>query len=115
MGDEMTESERADEGALVLAVRAGDGSFAALYRHFERPLLGFFMRATGKPDLAADLTAETFASVLESIGRAVRRARCCARGARPRPRAAGSTCRSRRTAPRFSATPYVSPCHRGPA
>ena len=26
------------------------------------------MRATGKPDLAADLTAETFACALESIG-----------------------------------------------
>jgi RNA polymerase sigma-70 factor (ECF subfamily) len=64
----MTESDRVDEEALVLAVRAGDGSFAALYRHFERPVLGFFMRATGKPDLAADLTAETFASVLESMG-----------------------------------------------
>jgi RNA polymerase sigma factor (sigma-70 family) len=68
MGDDMTESDRVDEEALVLAVRAGDGSFAALYRHFERSVLGFFMRATGKPDLAADLTAETFASVLESIG-----------------------------------------------
>jgi RNA polymerase sigma-70 factor (ECF subfamily) len=68
MGEEMTESDRVDEDALVLAVRAGDGSFAALYRHFERPVLGFFMRATGKPDLAADLTAETFASALDSIG-----------------------------------------------
>ncbi len=57
-----------DEDALVLAARAGTSSFAALYRHFERPVLGFFMRATGQPDLAADLTAETFASALESIG-----------------------------------------------
>lgn len=64
----MAKSDRVDEDALVVAVRAGDGSFAALYRHFERPMLGFFMRATGKPDLAADLTAETFASALESIG-----------------------------------------------
>jgi RNA polymerase sigma factor (sigma-70 family) len=68
MGGEMTKSDRVDEEALVLAVRAGDGSFAGLYRHFERPVLGFFMRATGKPELAADLTAETFASALESIG-----------------------------------------------
>ncbi len=57
-----------DEEALVVAVRAGDASFAVLYRHFERPVIGFFMRATGKPELAADLTAETFASALESIG-----------------------------------------------
>ncbi len=35
--------------------------------HFERPLLGFFLRATGRPELAADLTAETFACALESL------------------------------------------------
>jgi DNA-directed RNA polymerase specialized sigma24 family protein len=65
MGGEMTQSGRVDEESLVGAVRAGDGSFAALYRHFERPVLGFFMRVTGAPDLAAHLTAETFASALE--------------------------------------------------
>jgi RNA polymerase sigma-70 factor (ECF subfamily) len=68
MGDEMTRSDRVDEDALLLAARTGRSSFAALYRHFERPVLGFFMRATGQPDLAADLTAETFASALESLG-----------------------------------------------
>ena len=52
IGGEMTESDRVDEEALLVAVRAGDGSFGALYRHFERSVLGFFMRATGKPDLA---------------------------------------------------------------
>jgi DNA-directed RNA polymerase specialized sigma24 family protein len=30
-------------------------------------VLGFFMHATGKPELAADLTAETFAGALESV------------------------------------------------
>ncbi len=30
-------------------------------------MLGFFMRATGQPDLAADLAAETFARALETI------------------------------------------------
>ena len=30
-------------------------------------MLGFFMRATGRPDLAADLAAETFARALESV------------------------------------------------
>lgn len=43
-------------------------SFAAFYRRFERPVLGFFMRCVGRPDLAADLMAETFARALESIG-----------------------------------------------
>jgi DNA-directed RNA polymerase specialized sigma24 family protein len=38
--------------------------FAALYRRYERPLLAFFFRRTGQADLAADLTAETFAAAL---------------------------------------------------
>lgn len=42
--------------------------FAALYRRFERPVLGFFMRRVGRPDLAADLMAETFARALEGLG-----------------------------------------------
>ena len=32
-------------------------------------MLGFFMRATGQPDVAADLAAETFARALESLAR----------------------------------------------
>lgn len=43
--------------------------FAAFYRRFERPVLGFFMRCTGRPDLAADLMAETFARALEDVER----------------------------------------------
>ncbi|HWD84129.1 MAG TPA: RNA polymerase sigma factor [Solirubrobacteraceae bacterium] len=42
-------------------------TFTRFYREFERPLLRFFWRATGRADLAADLTAETFASALESV------------------------------------------------
>jgi RNA polymerase sigma-70 factor (ECF subfamily) len=42
-------------------------AFTRFYREFERPLLRFFWRATGRADLAADLTAETFASALESV------------------------------------------------
>jgi RNA polymerase sigma-70 factor (ECF subfamily) len=41
--------------------------FTRFYREFERPLLRFFWRATGRADVAADLTAETFASALESV------------------------------------------------
>jgi RNA polymerase sigma factor (sigma-70 family) len=52
---------------LLRAARVDAQAFAAFYRHFERPVLGFFMRATGKPELAADLTAETFARALESV------------------------------------------------
>jgi RNA polymerase sigma-70 factor (ECF subfamily) len=48
--------------------QSGPEAFAAFYRRFERPVLGFFMRATGRADLAADLAAETFARALESLG-----------------------------------------------
>jgi RNA polymerase sigma factor (sigma-70 family) len=56
-----------DADALLVGARNGSEPFAAFYRHLERPLLGFFVRATGQSDLAADLAAETFASALESI------------------------------------------------
>jgi RNA polymerase sigma factor (sigma-70 family) len=56
-----------DERALLHAARTDAQAFAAFYRHFERPVLGFFMRTTGRADLAADLTAETFACALESL------------------------------------------------
>ncbi len=56
-----------DEDRLLRAASRDAQGFAAFYRHFERPILGFFMRATGRPEVAADLTAETFARALESI------------------------------------------------
>lgn len=40
-------------------------AFARFYRRHERLIVGFFMSRTRNPELAADLTAETFASVLE--------------------------------------------------
>lgn len=58
-----------DERALLLAAITSAEAFAAFYRHFERPLLRFFMGSTGRPDLAADLTAETFARALEAVER----------------------------------------------
>jgi RNA polymerase sigma-70 factor (ECF subfamily) len=56
-----------EEEALLSAARSRPEGFTAFYRRFERPLLGFFMRATGRADLAADLAAETFARALESL------------------------------------------------
>lgn len=53
--------------ALLAAAGSDPESFAAFYRLFERPVLGFFMKATGRPELAADLAAETFARALESV------------------------------------------------
>src|SRR3954469_2972328 len=57
-----------DEELLALAP-ARPEAFAAFYRRHERLLLGFFMRRTGEPELAADLTAETFAAALVSVRR----------------------------------------------
>jgi|GEM_PF-6360787 len=48
----------------------GDAAaFAAFYRRFEDPVLGFFLTRTGRGELAADLTAETFARALEGRSR----------------------------------------------
>jgi RNA polymerase sigma factor (sigma-70 family) len=42
-------------------------AFGVFYDRYERPLLAFFRRATGRADLAADLTAEVFAAALASL------------------------------------------------
>jgi RNA polymerase sigma-70 factor (ECF subfamily) len=44
-------------------------AFAEFYRRWERPVAGFFFRAVGSGELAADLTAETFAEALSSARR----------------------------------------------
>jgi RNA polymerase sigma-70 factor (ECF subfamily) len=52
----------------LLAAAVGDEvAFAAFYGRFERRVVAFFVRAVGRGDLAADLTAETFAAALESV------------------------------------------------
>jgi RNA polymerase sigma factor (sigma-70 family) len=58
---------RVDERALIDRARAGRDGFAAFYDYFEAPVLRYFVRATGASEVAADLTAETFARVLESL------------------------------------------------
>lgn len=42
-------------------------AFGVFYDRYEDPLLAFFLRATGRADLAADLTAEVFAVALDSL------------------------------------------------
>lgn len=59
--------DESDAKSLLRRARGDAHAFGAFYRLFERRLLGFFMRATGRPELAADLTAETFACALEGI------------------------------------------------
>lgn len=57
-----------DEALLVRTTRDAE-AFAAFYRRWERPVAGFFVRAVGSGELAADLTAETFAEALSSAAR----------------------------------------------
>jgi|SRR4051812_45018775 len=62
----MRPSDRSDEALLTGRDPAGFEEFYV--RHVET-VLGFFARRTSDPDLAADLTAETFAAALASRGR----------------------------------------------
>jgi RNA polymerase sigma-70 factor, ECF subfamily len=57
-----------DEGLLAASER-DRAAFGEFYERTERALLGFFGAATRSADLAADLTAETFASALSSVAR----------------------------------------------
>ncbi len=43
-------------------------AFGAFYDRFEEEVLAFFLRATRRADLAADLTGEVFAAALSSAG-----------------------------------------------
>jgi RNA polymerase sigma factor (sigma-70 family) len=56
-----------DGQLLELSVEDPD-AFGTFYDRFEEELLAFFMRATQRPELAADLTAEVFAAALASAG-----------------------------------------------
>jgi RNA polymerase sigma factor (sigma-70 family) len=62
---------RSDESDEALLARTpGDAqAFAEFYRRWERPVAGFFVRAVGTGDVAADLTAEAFAEALSSASR----------------------------------------------
>ena len=59
-------------------------AFAVFYRRHERMVLGYFMRRLGDAELAADLTAETFAAALSASAGSIPRA------ARPPPGSWGS-------------------------
>src|SRR3954462_2510478 len=50
-----------DDALLTSGVLEDFGRF---YDRYVRTLLGYFQRRTGNPEVAADLTAETFASAI---------------------------------------------------
>ena len=54
---------------LLLAARRDPQAFKLFYRRHSRALLGYLVRRTGDPELAADLTAESFACALEGVRR----------------------------------------------
>lgn len=54
-----------DGELLELSVEEPD-AFGSFYDRFEEELLAFFLRATRRADIAADLTAEVFAAALSS-------------------------------------------------
>src|SRR5262245_41939812 len=57
-----------DSDDQLLAAAAHDReAFGVFYERHERSILGFFGAVTRRPEVAADLTAETFALALESV------------------------------------------------
>jgi len=57
------------DAELLAATGRDPEAFGLFYRRYERLLLVFMLRRTGDPELAADLTAEVFASALRAAGR----------------------------------------------
>src|SRR5580704_1270814 len=54
------------DSELLELTTAEPDAFGAFYDRFEEEVLAFFMRATQRAELAADLTAEVFAAALSS-------------------------------------------------
>src|SRR4051794_8785974 len=59
--------DETDDDALLTSGDLED--FGRFYDRYARTMLGFFARRTGDPEVAADLTAETFAAALVARGR----------------------------------------------
>jgi RNA polymerase sigma factor (sigma-70 family) len=59
----------APDERLLATVRAEPNAFGAFYRRHEDSVLGYFLARVGDPEVAADLTAETFAAALVSAHR----------------------------------------------
>lgn len=62
----VTADRRSDEQLLAAAATEPE-AFGAFYRRHVEALLAYLLRRTGRPDLAADVCAETFATVLERL------------------------------------------------
>lgn len=62
----MSADRRSDEQLLAAAATEPE-AFGVFYRRHVEALLAYLLRRTGRPDLAADVCAETFATVLERL------------------------------------------------
>jgi RNA polymerase sigma factor (sigma-70 family) len=58
-----------DDSELLRRARVDANAFAAFYRRHARAVYRTLVSGCGDPDVALDLTAETFARALQSIGR----------------------------------------------
>lgn len=63
----MSTSRSRTDAELAAATRSDPLAFGELYRRNERAIVGYFLHWSRSPELAADLTAETFAAALASI------------------------------------------------
>lgn len=65
----MQPSDRLSDEELLDASKADDAAFAVFYRRYERPVVGYLVRAVGHGEVAADLAAEVFAELVISLDR----------------------------------------------
>ncbi len=65
----MVALDACSDSVLLAGTRADPDAFAAFYRRYERLIIGYMLRRTGNPEVAADLTAEVFACALRAAGR----------------------------------------------
>jgi RNA polymerase sigma factor (sigma-70 family) len=59
----------APDETLLARARSEPAAFGAFYRRHEDRMLSYFLARVGDPEVAADLTAETFAAALASAHR----------------------------------------------
>jgi RNA polymerase sigma-70 factor (ECF subfamily) len=64
-----TDWGRLSDDELLRKARREPEAFAAFYARHERMTLGFFLARVGSAEVAADLTAETFAAALSGLPR----------------------------------------------
>ncbi len=66
----MVSSRTTSDGELLRRAAAGDAeAFSIVYDRYEAIVAGFLVRGARDAELAADLTAETFAAAIGSVGR----------------------------------------------